>query len=117
MELILQEYPTYYLIFLNGELDLYNSFKLKEAFNIMIKKDIKKYIIDFKGLKYIDSSGIGALIRINSLTSQPDMSLKMVNMQGQVKEMIKLTKLHEYFPIVENLEKAVKELEIDNIKE
>ena len=117
MELLLHEYPTYFLVDISGELDLYNSFKLKETFNLMVKKDIKRYIIDFKNLKYIDSSGIGALIRINFLINQPGMSLKMINLNGQVKEMIKLTKLYEYFPIVNNLEDAIKELESDNIIE
>lgn len=114
MELILQEYPTYHLILLSGELDLYNSYKLKETVNLMIKRDIKNYIIDFKDLKYIDSSGIGALIRINNLIGHPGMNLRLININGQVKQMIELTKLHEYFPIVENLDEAVKQIDANN---
>ncbi len=116
MEIKLKENPLFYLIQISGKLDLYNSFKLKETFNIMIKNGIKKYIIDFQDLIYIDSSGIGALIRISSLVSQPGMCLKMININGQVKEIIKLTKLHEYFPIVENLDVAKNELENNKIE-
>ena len=110
MEIKVEKFPSYQIIKIIGDMDLYSSFKLKDAVNDMLKEDVNNYIIDFQDLKYIDSSGIGALLRINYQLDSPDKSLWLVNLQGQVSEIIKLAKLHEYFPIT-TLEDAISKIE------
>ena len=95
----IKKHDLFGFISLNGEMDLSSSFKLKDAVNSLLYDDIKNVIIDFSALKYIDSSGIGALLRINSEFSIPDRNLWLINITGQVNEVIRLAKLNNYFPI------------------
>jgi anti-sigma B factor antagonist len=109
MEIKIEKFPSYQIVKVIGDMDLYSSFKLKEAVNSMMKEKVNNCIIDFQELKYIDSSGIGALLRINSLLDFPDKSFWIVNIQGQVKDIIKLARLYEYFPIT-TLEDAIQKI-------
>lgn len=109
MEIKIEKFPSYQIVKVIGDMDLYSSFKLKEAVNSMMKENVNNCIIDFQELKYIDSSGIGALLRINSLLDSPDKSFWLVNIQGQVKDIIKLARLYEYFPIT-TLEDAIQKI-------
>ena len=113
MDIKIQKHELFNLISLIGEMDLSSSFKLKDAVRSLLTQDVKNIIIDFKNLNYIDSSGIGALLRINSQLNMPGKSLWLINITGQVYEIIKLAKLHEYFPITtlknafENIKKNI----------
>lgn len=110
MDIKIEKFPSYQIIKVIGDMDLYSSFKLKDAINELLREDVNNYIIDFQDLKYIDSSGIGALLRINYQLDSPDKSLWLVNLNGQVNEIIKLAKLHEYFPIT-TLDDAIMKIE------
>ena len=66
MELKIRKNGDVYIIDVNGEMDLYNSYKLKELVMKMIEKNVKIFIINLEQVDYIDSSGIGALIYICS---------------------------------------------------
>ena len=62
MELKIRKNGEIYIIDVNGEMDLYNSYKLKELVMKMIEKNVKLFVINLEQVDYIDSSGIGALI-------------------------------------------------------
>jgi len=97
-----------YIIDVLGEMDLYNSYKLKELFMKMLEKKIEKFIINLEEVEYIDSSGIGALIYITSTTKKMNLTLAIINIHGSVKKVIELTKLSNFFPIFATLEEAIK---------
>jgi anti-sigma B factor antagonist len=110
MELKIRKNETIYIIDVLGEMDLYNSYKLKELFMKMIEKKIEKYIINMENVAYIDSSGIGALIYITSTIKKMSLRLSITNVHGSVKKVIELTKLSSFFPILPNLEEAIKSM-------
>lgn len=66
MELKIRKAKEIYIIDVSGEMDLYNSYKLKDLIVKMIDKKIDMLIINLQDVEYIDSSGIGALIYICS---------------------------------------------------
>ena len=66
MELKIRKNGDVYIIDVNGEMDLYNSYKLKELVMKMLEKSVKFFVINLEQVDYIDSSGIGALIYICS---------------------------------------------------
>ena len=110
MELKIRKNETIYIIDVLGEMDLYNSYKLKELLMKMIEKKIEKFIINMEEVEYIDSSGIGALIYITSTVKKMNLNLSITNVHGSVKKVIELTKLSNFFPILPNLEEAVKSM-------
>ena len=106
MELKIRKNGDVYIIDVNGEMDLYNSYKLKELVMKMIEKNIKIFIINLEQVDYIDSSGIGALIYISSTIKKMNLKLAISNIHGSVK-VIELTKLMGYFPIANSVEEAL----------
>jgi anti-sigma B factor antagonist len=111
MELKIRKNEAIYIIDVLGEMDLYNSYKLKELLMKMIEKKIEQFVINLEDVEYIDSSGIGALIYITSTIKKMNLKLAITNVHGSVKKVIELTKLSGFFPIVSNLEEAVKNME------
>jgi anti-sigma B factor antagonist len=111
MELKIRRNQGIYIIDIIGEMDLYNSFKLKELLMKMIEKKIEYFIINMEEVEYIDSSGIGALIFISSTIKKMNLRLAMTNIHGTVKKVIELTKLTHYFPITATLEEAIRKME------
>lgn len=107
MELKIRKNGEIYIIDVNGEMDLYNSYKLKELVMKMIEKGIKTFIINLEQVDYIDSSGIGALIYISSTVKKMNLKLALSNVHGSVKKVIELTKLMGYFPIANSVEEAL----------
>ncbi|MBN1411689.1 MAG: anti-sigma factor antagonist [Spirochaetales bacterium] len=113
MELKIRKSGLIYIIDVNGEMDLYNSYKLKELILKMMEKSIEQYIINLEKVDYIDSSGIGALIYICSTIKKKNMRLRICNIHGSVKKVIELTKLMGYFPISNSVEEAIKHIEAE----
>jgi anti-sigma B factor antagonist len=108
MELKIRKNNDIYIVDVVGEMDLYNSYKLKELIMKMIEKKIEKYVINLEEVEYIDSSGIGALIYITSTIKKMNLSLSITNVRGSVKKVIELTKLSNFFPRFAGLEDAIK---------
>ena len=75
MELKVRKNKEVYIIDVRGEMDLYNSYKLKELVMKMIERQIKCMIINLEDVDYIDSSGIGALIYICSTVKKMNLKL------------------------------------------
>jgi anti-sigma B factor antagonist len=111
MELKIRKNEEIYIIDIIGEMDLYNSYKLKEVFMKMLEKKIEKIIINMEDVEYIDSSGIGALIYITSTIKKINLRFAVANVHGSVKKVIDLTKLAGFFPIQPNMEEAIKAME------
>ena len=58
-----------YLLKIEGDLDLYSSYNVKEDVKNAYVSDPDNVIIDLSGLNYIDSAGIGFLIDIKKSVS------------------------------------------------
>ncbi|MDR2245773.1 MAG: STAS domain-containing protein [Treponema sp.] len=110
MELRIRKNQEVYIIDIQGELDLYNSYKLKELLMKMLEKKIERFVINLDEVEYIDSSGIGALIYISSTLKKLNHKLAITNIHGSVKKVIELTKLMSFFPITETLDEAIKKV-------
>lgn len=107
MELKIRKNNDVYIIDVLGEMDLYNSYKIKELVMKMVEKNVKKFCINMEQVDYIDSSGVGALIYINSTLKNLGHKLVISNIHGSVKKVIELTKLVGFFPLANSVEDAV----------
>ena len=96
-----------YIINVTGEMDLYNSYKLKDLIIKMLDKKVNKFIINLNDVEYIDSSGIGALIFICSTLKKSNLNLYISNIRGSVKKVIELTKLTGYLPLIGTVQEAL----------
>ncbi len=110
MELKIRKQGEVYIIDVSGEMDLYNSFKLKELVMKMLEKKVDQFVINMENVDYIDSSGIGALIFICSTIKKMNLKLLITNVHGSVKKVIELTKLMGYFPMAATVEEALQKI-------
>ena len=110
LEIKLRRADTIYIIDVIGEMDLYNAYKLKNVVRKMIERQIRLYVVNLDQVPYIDSSGIGALLQVYAEIKKHGLKLRIAGVKGSVRKVIELTKLAQYFPIVSDVELAVRQL-------
>ncbi|MBN1899223.1 MAG: STAS domain-containing protein [Spirochaetes bacterium] len=107
MEKITEEYKGHYfgykitnkkfyleLVNKNQEIDLNNVAELFQIAETGVKKGYKTLHFDFKDLKFIDSAGIGKLIKLSNVVK-----VVLLNVNDKIKEIIKITKVASFFTI------------------
>jgi len=92
---------------IEGEIDLYNSPELKDVVIKGIEKGRVNVIINMAKVKYIDSSGIGALISIFSSAKQGGGSLKIAVMTEPVRKVFRMAMLDSFFQIFDSEAAAI----------
>jgi anti-sigma B factor antagonist len=100
MNLDISEQKKLVLIAIKEErLDAHNASDLKAELLALFEQGKKNILIDLQDVRFIDSSGLGALVSgfKNAITNQG--SLKLTSLQPQVKSMFELTRLHRVFDI------------------
>jgi len=87
--------------------DAHNSNDLKDELKKLFEEGKKNILIDLRDVRFIDSSGLGALVSgfKNAISNQGTLKLSM--MQPQVKSMFELTRLHRVFDIYPTTEDAM----------
>jgi len=96
------------IVFVREErLDAHNSNDLKTEMNRIFDSGSKNLIIDLREVRFIDSSGLGALVSGFKNASTRQGSLKLSGLQTQVKSMFELTRLHRIFDIYPNTDEAL----------
>ncbi len=89
-------------------MDAHNSGDLKERMLQLFDEGKCNLIIDLSSVRFIDSSGLGALVSGFKNASAREGSLKLCCLQPQVRSMFELTRLHRVFEIYVNQDEALK---------
>lgn len=111
MTLKLKKYKEIYVIDLDGELDLYNAYKLKTLYQKMAEKGIQSIVINFENLDYLDSSGLGSLIYLALDAKNNSHNLLLCNLNGTPKKLIEMTRLENFFFIEKTIEDCIEKLQ------
>lgn len=96
----------------NGDLDLYTAMDLKEIIEKDIKNSMKKLVLDLHECQFIDSSGIGVIIKINQEIKKLKGILILFKLQDNINNLFNKTKLFPYFNIAKNdsdIDKLIKQ--------
>ena len=88
-------------------MDAHNSGNLKEKMLQLFDEGKYQLVIDLSAVRFIDSSGLGALVSGFKNASARDGSLKLCCLQPQVRSMFELTRLHRVFEIFATLDEAL----------
>jgi len=67
----------------------------------------KKIVLNLTDVNYIDSSGIGELVRTFTTVTNEGKQLKLLNLTSKVRELLVITKLLTVFQVFENEQAAV----------
>lgn len=82
-----------------GELDIATTPILERAFEAAYKGDATMIVVDLTELSFIDSTGIGALIRMNDSCEAAD-RLRVVNGSPAVVKALDITGVRRALPII-----------------
>lgn len=88
-------------------LDAHNADELKQELGSLFEAGKTGVVVDLKEVRFIDSSGLGALVSGFKNASARQAELKLSGMQSQVKSMFELTRLHRVFDIYTTMDDAL----------
>jgi len=78
----------------------------KEYFTQTVNKEVQKIVLDLSCVRFMDSSGLGALISsLKFINSQG--SIILIGIQPNVEGLMTLTRMDRLFPQYESLEQAI----------
>ena len=92
---------------LEERLDAHNSGDLKTQMLKLFEEGKHNIVVDLQAVRFVDSSGLGALVSGFKNASSRNGSLKLTGLQLQVKSMFELTRLHRVFEIFTDTEEAL----------
>lgn len=96
------------IIHVNEErLDAHNSAELKLEFLKLFESGNQNLLVDLKEVRFIDSSGLGALVSGFKNATTNHATLRLACLQPQVRSMFELTRLHRVFEIFQTVADAI----------
>lgn len=98
------------IVRIEGELDLYNTSDFKNEITEIQSKGYTAFILELSRLRYIDSSGIGALIHIYTQQKKTGRRMLFVGFSPQVERVLGYTSLTGFFPTCPTLDTALLQL-------
>ena len=81
--------------------------KLRQLVNDVLENGARKIIMDLKGLKYIDSSGIGELVSCYTTITNRGGKLRLTHLHSKIYSLLQLTALVSVFEIYDSNEDAI----------
>ena len=97
----------YTLVELVGEADVTNSDALHEVLDAEVAKQPRTLIIDLSGLRFMDSSALHALLRVNRSLDRQGSVLALVSPQAAVAKILRLTTADRLIPVFDSVAAAV----------
>ena len=95
------------LLTIEGEVDLNSSPQLREVFCGLIAKGETKFIVDFKSVSYVDSSGLATLIEMVQRLKKNQGTVSLIQLSDKVRNLFEITKLDKLFKIYNTQEEAM----------
>jgi len=94
---------------LNGRITLGEATgQLRDAVKAAIARGDKNIILNLAQVSYIDSAGLGELVGASTTVTNSGGTLKLLNLQKKIKDLMQITKLHTIFEVLEDENAAVK---------
>ena len=81
---------------------------LRDALRELVGKNQKKILLNLGEVSYIDSSGIGELVSGFTTVTNSGGSLKLLNLNKRVKDLLQITKLYTVFDVHEDEAGAIR---------
>jgi len=96
------------LVDLSGPLTSFETAALNETIAGLLRQGRKRIVLNLRGLEYLDSSGVGQLVRTYLMVIKADGEMRAVGLTPRVEEILKITKLSQVFPEFPDEEQALR---------
>ncbi|HQZ39981.1 MAG TPA: STAS domain-containing protein [Vicinamibacterales bacterium] len=80
---------------------------LKDKINSLLSTGRKKLLLNLEGVPYIDSAGLGEVVRTYTTVSRQGGSLKLLNLTKRIEDLLSITKLLTVFETFDSEAEAV----------
>ena len=67
--------------------------QLRNEIKDLLDDGIKKILVNLKGVKMMDSSGLGELVRTRASATSADATIKLLHVEDKVQEVLEMTRL------------------------
>jgi anti-sigma B factor antagonist len=81
--------------------------QLRDLIHVLSSRGQRKFLFNLVGVEFIDSDGMGELVRCYSAVRQSGGELKLVHVQKKVQDLLELTRLSTLFEIYSEERAAV----------
>ena len=81
---------------------------LKDKVNSLVNQGQRKIVLNLAGVPYLDSAGLGEVVRAYTTVSRQGGSLKLLNLTKRITDLLAITKLLTVFDTFESEEEAVR---------
>ena len=82
--------------------------QIKDKVNSLINQGQKKLVLNLADVPYIDSAGLGEIVRTYTTVSRQGGSLKLLSLTKRITDLLSITKLLTVFETFESEQEAVK---------
>lgn len=96
------------IVALGGKITLgENTGILREEFRSLLSQGTKNILLDMGDVSYVDSAGLGELVGAYTTATNQGGAVKLLHLQGKLKDLMQITKLHTIFPTFDDEKAAV----------
>jgi anti-sigma B factor antagonist len=81
---------------------------LKDKINSLLASGKKKLVLNLEGVPYIDSAGLGEIVRTYTTVSRQGGNLKLLNLTKRIEDLLSITKLLTVFETYDTEAEAIK---------
>lgn len=110
MQLVVDQYEGFSIVTIPGDvLDAYNTKQFKHDMQPLLQAGCK-VVLDMGLLRFVDSSGIGALVSCLRQVRAIEGELKLCGLTKPVRAVFELVRMHQLFEIFSTKEDAIRAL-------
>lgn len=81
---------------------------LREKINGLVESGTKKIVLNLAEVPYVDSAGLGEIVRCYTTVSRKDGKLKLLNLTKRIHDLLSITKLLTVFETFDTEDEVVK---------
>ncbi len=96
--IIIRQADAASLVKVSGRLTSFEAGAFRDAILGLLKNGKTNIVLNLSGLEYLDSSGIGELVRNYLTVVKKGGAMKVVGLAPKVEEILKITQLYQVFP-------------------
>ena len=96
------------IVDLHGKITLgENTGILRDELRTLLAEGTKHILLNMADVSYVDSAGLGELVGAYTTATNQGGSVKLLHLQGKMKDLMQITKLHTIFPAFDDEKEAV----------
>jgi anti-sigma B factor antagonist len=80
---------------------------LRDKVRSLLKQGRKQLVVNLAGVSYMDSAGLGELVRAHATATQQSAALKLTNVTKRLQDLLVITKLYTVFDSYDDEPSAV----------